>query len=228
MPEQIIQQLKQQCPFALGCEEGLAHFALSLQLQVEMAVGDAAVDERGLRLRIARRKCITRCRMPVRNFYHPERNDFFAGFHTYDLIIDARSPCEYAEDHIAPMARPVQLLREDYHHFEEDPLSLLERLVHLRPLVGGEEFEQWKTLAEQARVPELFERLMRNHYDPAYRRSILRNYPDIERSPKISLDDLSPAGLLAVACSMRDGLETMAITRAAAQAASPIAAVMRD
>lgn len=123
----------------------------------------------------------------------------------------------------APMAQRVQLLREDYRHFEEDPLSLLDRLVHLRPLIGGEEFAQWKTLAEQARVPELFERLMRNHYDPAYRRSILRNYPDIERSPKIRLNDLSPAGLLPVARSMREGLEALAMARAQARASSAAA-----
>jgi tRNA 2-selenouridine synthase len=107
----------------------------------------------------------------------------------------------------APMPQRVTLWREDYRHFEEDPIALLDRLVHLRPLVGGEEFSQWRTLAESGGVLELFERLMRNHYDPAYRRSILRNYPEIDKSPQIMLDDLSAEALLPVAQSMRSRFE---------------------
>jgi tRNA 2-selenouridine synthase len=107
----------------------------------------------------------------------------------------------------APMEQRVQLLLEDYAHFKEDPLALLERLIHLRPLVGGEEYEAWHALAHAHKVPELFERLMRNHYDPAYRRSILRNYPEIDKSPKVMLDKLAPAELLPVARAMRERFE---------------------
>lgn len=108
----------------------------------------------------------------------------------------------------ASMPQRVRLWREDYRHFEEDPTALIERLSHLRPLVGGDEFAEWQTLAEKRQVVELFERLMRNHYDPTYRRSILRNYPEIDSSPNVMLDDLSPEGLLAVAQSMRSQFET--------------------
>jgi tRNA 2-selenouridine synthase len=103
----------------------------------------------------------------------------------------------------APLPQRVQLLREDYDHFETDPESLIERLAYLRPLVGGEEFAAWQQLAERREVPLLFERLMRYHYDPAYRRSVLRNYPAIDASPKLALDDLSIAGLATVARSLR-------------------------
>lgn len=107
----------------------------------------------------------------------------------------------------APMPQRVQLLREDYAHFEQDPQSMVDRLAHLRPLIGGEEFSVWQQLADQRAVPELFERLMRNHYDPTYRRSILRNYPAIDSSPKVMLEDLSPEGLLPVARSLREAYE---------------------
>lgn len=107
----------------------------------------------------------------------------------------------------APMSQRVQLLLEDYRHFEQDPEALIERLVHLRPLVGGPEFDEWKALAERRQVPELFERLMRNHYDPSYQRSIKRNYPEIDKSPTLMLDDLSEAGLLPVAREMRSRFE---------------------
>ena len=102
----------------------------------------------------------------------------------------------------ATMRQRIMLWREDYKHFEDDPLSMLKRLYYLRPLVGGDEFSVWEQLAQGHQIPELFERLMRNHYDPAYRRSVMRNYPDIDRSPELMLEDLSSAGLLAVANSL--------------------------
>ena len=101
------------------------------------------------------------------------------------------------------MPQRVLMWREDYHHFEEYPLIMLEILRFLRPLVGGEEFAVWEKMARENHMPDLFERLMRNHYDPAYSRSTLRNYPAIASSPSIALHDLSQAGLLPVAISMR-------------------------
>ena len=110
----------------------------------------------------------------------------------------------------APMPQRVQLLREDYRHFEHDPSALIGRLSYLRALVGGDEFARWQALAEMAEVPELFERLMRHHYDPAYRRSILRNYPKIDASPSVMLEDLSVNGLRPVARSLRERFEVPA------------------
>lgn len=118
------------------------------------------------------------------------------------LLVKMRGGQVLAVD--APMAQRVQLLREDYQHFEEDPQVMIDRLRNLRPLIGGEEFEKWEALAAARQVPELFERLMRYHYDPTYRRSILRNYPEIDSSPQIPLQDLSPAGLLSVARELRE------------------------
>jgi tRNA 2-selenouridine synthase len=111
----------------------------------------------------------------------------------------------------APMHERVKLWREDYRHFEEDPIALIQRLAFLRPLVGGEEFAEWERLAEGRQVLELFERLMRNHYDPAYRRSILRNYPHIDSSPTVEIADLSMDALLPVAEAMRSRFESMAV-----------------
>ena len=61
----------------------------------------------------------------------------------------------------------------------------------------------------KSKLTELFERLMRNHYDPAYRRSILREYPTIDQSPLIELHDLSPAGLLEVAKKIREQFDNI-------------------
>ena len=99
----------------------------------------------------------------------------------------------------APMQERVRLWREDYSHFETDPDSLLERLQYLRPLIGGEEFDLWKDLAAQRRMPELFERLMTQHYDPAYNRSLAKNYETYAQARHVALDHLDPASLRRVA-----------------------------
>jgi tRNA 2-selenouridine synthase len=99
----------------------------------------------------------------------------------------------------APMSERVQLWREDYAHFERDPNALIERLRHLRPLIGGEEFAHWESLAKERRMPELFQRLMEAHYDPAYRHSIRKNYPLIEDAAKVELRRLDGDSLLEAA-----------------------------
>ena len=105
------------------------------------------------------------------------------------------------------MPQRVLLWREDYRHFEQNPTDMLEKLRYLRQMVGGEEFSIWETLAAEREMPELFERIMRNHYDPSYRRSTLRNYPSIDLSPSITLHDLSREALLPIAKSMRQAFE---------------------
>jgi len=97
------------------------------------------------------------------------------------------------------MAQRVQMWREDYAHFEEDPASLVTKLQFLGPLVGNAELKQWEALAEHKAIPELFERLMTAHYDVAYKRSSIRNYPDLHNAPVIALDDLSPQALETIA-----------------------------
>jgi tRNA 2-selenouridine synthase len=96
----------------------------------------------------------------------------------------------------APMGERVKLWREDYSHFERDLDAMMERLRRLRPLVGGDEFALWERLASERRAPELFQRLMEAHYDPAYARSIGKNYPQIDRASRIELSRLDHESLL--------------------------------
>lgn len=99
----------------------------------------------------------------------------------------------------APMTERVSLWREDYSHFEQDLDALMGRLHFLRPLIGGEEFAHWETLAREKRAPELFQRLMEAHYDPAYSRSIGKNYPQIDQAAKLELTRLDRPTLLTIA-----------------------------
>ena len=99
----------------------------------------------------------------------------------------------------APMAERVALWREDYGHFERDLDSMMSRLRFLRPLIGGEEFGRWESLAAKRRAPELFQRLMEAHYDPAYARSIGKNYPLIDKASQVELNRLDRESLLETA-----------------------------
>ena len=99
----------------------------------------------------------------------------------------------------APMAERVALWREDYRHFERNLDAMMGRLRFLRPLIGGEEFGRWESLAAERRAPELFQRLMEAHYDPAYARSIGKNYPLIDMASKVELNRLDRESLLETA-----------------------------
>ena len=99
----------------------------------------------------------------------------------------------------APMPERVALWREDYGHFERDLDGLMARLRLLRPLIGGEEFSLWQSLAAERRAPDLFQRLMEAHYDPAYAHSIRKNFPQIAQASKVELRRLDRESLLETA-----------------------------
>lgn len=75
-----------------------------------------------------------------------------------------------------PLAARVRLLRDEYAHFEQDPRSLLDQLECLVPLHGHEKVRTWTALATATQWDRMVEQLLHDHYDPAYLRSITRNY----------------------------------------------------
>jgi tRNA 2-selenouridine synthase len=102
-----------------------------------------------------------------------------------------------------PMAERVRLWQDDYGHFAADPPALMSQLQYLRPLVGGEEIARWGALAEARQMPELFERLMRVHYDPAYQRSLAKHYPSLPAALMLALPSLQSIDLREVAARLR-------------------------
>ncbi len=101
-----------------------------------------------------------------------------------------------------PMSERVRLCREDYAHFAVDPRSMVAKLQSLKPLVGGEELAHWQALADAGRADELFERLMTQHYDPAYSRSTTREFGPGDGANQLALDSLQPDALAATARRM--------------------------
>jgi tRNA 2-selenouridine synthase len=90
-------------------------------------------------------------------------------------------------------------LLDEYVHFRQDVPTLLQQLDRLRPLHGARRIDDWKTLVDSDRWPALVEQLLREHYDPAYDRSMQRNFGSLDAAARIRLDGISDASLEAAA-----------------------------
>jgi tRNA 2-selenouridine synthase len=75
-----------------------------------------------------------------------------------------------------PFAERVRLLRDEYAHFESAPAELLAQVDCLTALHGRERVGEWKRLIERAEWEPFVARLLAEHYDPSYLRSIQRNF----------------------------------------------------
>jgi tRNA 2-selenouridine synthase len=95
----------------------------------------------------------------------------------------------------APVEARVQLLMEDYAHFLSDPALLIQRLTPLLPLHGRQVLDHWRQLAEQGNWTELVEKLLLQHYDPAYLRSTNRNFVRLDTARVLKLDSLDEDAL---------------------------------
>ena len=87
----------------------------------------------------------------------------------------------------ASVATRVTLLLEEYRHFLEDPQALETQLDCLVALHGRERIGEWKALARAGRWREFVERLLVQHYDPAYRRSSMKNFPQLIEAPSVKI-----------------------------------------
>jgi tRNA 2-selenouridine synthase len=82
------------------------------------------------------------------------------------------------------MDQRVRLLLEEYGHFLAAPEALFAQLSRLSGLRGQETIERWTELIRQGRWPDFVRDMLENHYDPAYRKSLGKNYADSAASQK--------------------------------------------
>lgn len=82
----------------------------------------------------------------------------------------------------ASIEQRVQLLLEDYAHFPPLPDVLLEKISHLVDLRGHEIITRWENMIRAAQWPEFVRDMLETHYDPAYQKSLTRNYRDSSQS----------------------------------------------
>jgi tRNA 2-selenouridine synthase len=93
----------------------------------------------------------------------------------------------------------VSLLLEDYAHFVGAPAALAAKLDLLRDLHGAERISLWQEHLEGGRWRPLVRDLLESHYDPAYRRSLSRNYREAQSGAAVPVEDISAEGFLRLA-----------------------------
>jgi tRNA 2-selenouridine synthase len=103
------------------------------------------------------------------------------------------------------LSRPnrVRLLMEDYQHFCADPAALNAQLDHLVQLHGRAKIDAWHEMANTGRMPELVDQLLVEHYDPAYLRSIDRNFVQYAQAEVLELPDIGKEDFLTAARSLQ-------------------------
>jgi len=88
-----------------------------------------------------------------------------------------------------PVEVRVALLLQEYRHFVEDRRSLETQLDCLVALHGRDKVDGWKALAARGEWETLGNRLLVEHYDPAYRRSSTHNFTRLGESPVVHIED---------------------------------------
>jgi tRNA 2-selenouridine synthase len=129
------------------------------------------------------------------------------------LILRMRaSACVVVE---ADDAVRAALLLGEYRHFVAEPGSLAARLAALAPLHGHARIAEWMAMAQAGRWVEFVTALLREHYDPAYDRSIRRNFAGFAQAPRVRLASADDTGLAATARALMTCADELAALPAA-------------
>jgi tRNA 2-selenouridine synthase len=101
-------------------------------------------------------------------------------------LLDAirQSPCITLD---VPLSQRIRLLRDEYRHYEHCPEQLCAQLDCLTALHGRGPVERWKAMVRIGDWDALVDRLLQEHYDPVYRRSIQTNYLRVAESLCVSI-----------------------------------------
>lgn len=106
------------------------------------------------------------------------------------------SPCLVLE---APLPVRIELLKQEYAHFLNEPELLAAQIECLIGVHGRETVARWQAAARARRWDDLVGELLVQHYDPAYTRSTLKHYPQLADAPRLELDDSSDAAFTQLA-----------------------------
>ncbi len=120
--------------------------------------------------------------------------------HVPDALIERMRASECVQLETALETR-VELLLDEYRHFVQDRGALEAQLDCLVALHGRSRIDEWKALAARGEWKEFVRRLLVEHYDPAYRRSSLRNFIRLPQAAKLRI--ASPEGFDAAAGQLR-------------------------
>lgn len=138
---------------------------------------------------------------PARPVYVESESKKVGNVRVPEVLIERvrESPCLALE---LPLEARIELLREEYSHFEHDLGALFAQLDCLLELHGRARVGEWKSLALAGDWPAFVHRLLVEHYDPAYQRSIRRNFRQLEQARRLALSSGTQEEFAALALSL--------------------------
>ncbi|MER1940661.1 tRNA 2-selenouridine(34) synthase MnmH [Castellaniella sp. FW104-16D08] len=86
------------------------------------------------------------------------------------------------------MPQRIAFLLQDYRHLFDQPETFKATLDRLLGLQSHETLKRWHHLIDTDQRAELFQCLVSEHYDPAYRRSSHGHYAQLEHAPQFGYD----------------------------------------
>jgi tRNA 2-selenouridine synthase len=101
------------------------------------------------------------------------------------------------------IAERVRFLIVEYGHLLSDTAWLKQKLTRLTPLHSGQTVARWIAQIDAGEWEALVGDLLATHYDPAYRRSLAKNYPALPQATILQAVHLDEAGFADVAGTLR-------------------------
>ncbi len=115
------------------------------------------------------------------------------------MAVMRQSPCVRID---MPTESRVQLLLEDYKHWQQNLPWLESRLRALQEVHGHAEIDRWVRMSHEGQWEELVNILLTAHYDPAYHKSTSHNFKHFTQAPVLTMEKADTAGLLQAAISL--------------------------
>jgi tRNA 2-selenouridine synthase len=109
------------------------------------------------------------------------------------------SPCVVIE---ASIDSRTELLLQEYAPLLNNTDLMAQQLHCLKTLHGTEKINSWIDLCKNKQLANLVERLLIDHYDPAYDRSMQRNFQQLRAAPVFILHGVQPQDFDALATQL--------------------------
>ena len=105
---------------------------------------------------------------------------------------------------VTALSQRVALIKEEYCLRVDDPVTLVQRLKPLAPLVGKAVLKRWEVFAVEKNWDALVGELLSLHYDPLYTRSLQRHFSAGSASGGEAIDvtDISAAAITMLAADV--------------------------
>lgn len=140
---------------------------------------------------------------PARVVYVESESKKVGNLHVPDALMDRMraSPCI---DLRLNDEERVALLLEDYDFFVKDPEAFCKRLLALTELRGKATVSNWVAQVRAGHTPAVVLDLLRQHYDPTYSQSMVRNFSQFAQARPCELSDRSSDSLANAARALID------------------------